>query len=177
MTEKKLIDIAPVPGVESHVGLLLASLERGTKEWMGELGKVGPERIVWQPFEGGHSIGALILHNADVEAFWLHDVAAHQPLSAEEAAALMGEQTNQYGVSWPTPPKKPLSWYVERMQSVRSRTLDLIVPMTDPAAEHMHGDTFFTLRWLLHHVITHEAYHGGQAVLLKLMQAKGSRAE
>jgi uncharacterized damage-inducible protein DinB len=26
----------------------------------------------------------------------------------------------------------------------------------------------FSLRWLLQHVITHEAYHGGQAALLKL---------
>jgi len=34
----------------------------------------------------------------------------------------------------------------------------------------MRGEREFTLSWLMTHVIVHEAYHGGQAILLLLQQ-------
>lgn len=72
------IDIVPVSGLNVQVGLLLAALDNTTTEWRQELGDVPDEAVVWQPFPGGHSIGALLLHMADVEAYWLHEIAAGQ---------------------------------------------------------------------------------------------------
>jgi uncharacterized damage-inducible protein DinB len=174
------VDIVPAEGMDVQTGLLLSVLEDVTKEWTGELdelGEVTEEQIIWQVFPNGHSIGGLILHIADVEAFWLHQVGAGQTRSAEELALLLSEETQQYQFQWPAPPPEPLSWYLAQHQAVRERTRTLIRRVNDPEHTGVHRGTEFTLRWLLNHIISHEAYHGGQAVLLALMQTTGRQGE
>ncbi len=158
--------------VEPSVALLLAVLEGGTQEWLEELGEVSDAEIVWQPFPGGHSVGALILHIADVEAHWLHEVAAGAARTPGEAATLLSEETDQYAIRWPAPPRQPLAWYLAQRAAVRARTLELVAALTDLERVSVRGEEEFTLRWLLSHVIQHESYHGGQAVLLALLQRK-----
>lgn len=106
------IDVAPLAGLDIQVVLLLAALDNTTGEWREQLGDVPDEALIWQPFPGGHSIGVLLLHMADVEAYWLHEVAAGQERTSEELRALLSEEIRQYQVQWPTPPAQPLSWYI-----------------------------------------------------------------
>lgn len=167
-----LVDVTPLPGADPQVGLLLSMLDVATQEWREELGAVSPEEIVRQPFPGGHSIGALILHIADVEAFWLHEVATGLCRTPEQRALWLTDETDQDAVSWPTPPLEPLSWYYEVHDDVRRRTRALLSEIHDLEHKGAHKDWEFTLRWLLQHVITHEAYHGGQAVYLALQHKK-----
>jgi uncharacterized damage-inducible protein DinB len=164
------IDIVPVPDADIQVGLLLSVLENVSREWIGELGAIPDAFLTWQPFPGGHSIGALILHIADVEAHWLHSVAAGVPRSEKELETLLSVETNQYAVEWPVPPAQPLEWYLEQHRAIRERTRRYILELNDPDHISIRGEREFTLRWLLGHVASHEAYHGGQAVLLALMQ-------
>jgi uncharacterized damage-inducible protein DinB len=160
------VDIVPVEGVHPEIGLLLAMLDDVTKKWTNELGRVSKETIVWQPRPEAHSIGALILHISDVEAFWLHEVGAGQPLTEAHNLLFLSEATQQYAGRWPTPPKRPLSWYMPQHQSIRERTREFVRNLNDPEHVGRYGKREFTLRWLLHHIISHEAYHDGQAVLL-----------
>lgn len=166
------VDIVPDAGAaEPGIALLLAVLDNTTREWReDELGDVPDETVGWQPFPHGHSIGALILHIADVEAFWLHEVAAGRARTDEERRALLSQETDQDAVRWPVPPRQPLSWYFAGHDEVRARTRELILPLTDLERATPHREADFTLRWLLGHVIAHEAYHGGQAVFLSLMR-------
>jgi uncharacterized damage-inducible protein DinB len=167
------VDIAPVAGAEARVGLLLAVLDDATREWREELGEVTEDQIVYQPFPNGHSIGGLILHMADVEAFWLYQVAAGKERAEEELKTLLSEETQQYKVEWPTPPRRPLSWYLAQQDAVRDRTRQTVLALNDLEHTALLDEEVFTLRWLLSHVISHEAYHGGQAVLLSLLQKAG----
>lgn len=171
------VDVVPVAGLDVQVGLLLAALDNTTAEWRQELGDVPDESIAWQAFPGGHSIGALLLHMADVEANWLHEVAAGRERTPEELQTLLSGETHQYQVQWPAPPAQPLAWYYARQDAVRARTRELVAALNDPehtgkrpARRKKPVGPDFTLRWLLTHVISHEAYHGGQAVLLSLMR-------
>jgi uncharacterized damage-inducible protein DinB len=170
--KKIRLDVKPVAGLDSQTGLLLAMLDDGTKEWRSELGRVAQEAIVWQPYSDGHSIGGEVLHIADVEAYWIQEVAYRKPLSEAELKTLLSKETKQYSFCWPTPPKKPLSWYFAQHDRMRQRTRKIVRELADPeylAHRKKRTKSYeFTLRWLLHHVITHEAYHGGQAVLLAL---------
>jgi uncharacterized damage-inducible protein DinB len=133
------------------------------------LGALPEEAIVWQPVPGRHSIGAIILHIADVEAFWLYQVADGKARDPEEVARLLSAETDQYGLRWPEAPRQPLSWYFAQHDAIRARTRETICRLNDPEHIGHLRDNEFTLRWLLHHVMIHEAYHGGQAVLLALM--------
>jgi uncharacterized damage-inducible protein DinB len=172
---KKRVDVKPVAGLDPQVGLLLAMLGDGTREWREELGQVPEDAVVWQPFPQGHSIGALILHLADSESFWIQEVAAGQARTPEEVKALLSEETDQYAINWPIPPKKPLGWYFEQHDRIRKETRRTVRRLADPEHIGRRGEREFTLRWVLHHVITHEAYHGGQAVLLALQYAHRER--
>lgn len=172
----RLVDLKPDENLDLQLGLLLAMLDDGTAEWREELEEMegfSQDAITWQPFPNGHSIGSVILHIADVEASWIHAVAAGQTRSEEELRRLLSAETQQDIAKWPAPPNEPLAWYWEQCDEVRKRTHQLVREMGDPKhiGSRSARKTDFTLRWMLHHVITHEAYHGGQAVLLALQHA------
>ena len=84
----------------------------------------------------------------------------------EERKLLMADQTVVDEWRWPEPPHQPLSWYFELHDRIRARTLES-VRRWPPAETAIEWDGRpRTLRWVMGHVIQHEAYHGGQAVLL-----------
>ncbi len=170
MTQR--IDVLPAPGSDPQIGLLLAMLDDGTNDWREELGDVPDAMLLRQPFPGGHSVGALILHIADVEAYWLHELGAGQARSDEELVRLLSKETQQYDLSWPRPPAQPLSWFFAQHDEIRARTRQVVSTWDDPALVSSRDDTEFTRRWLLHHVLTHESYHGGQAVLLSILHGR-----
>ncbi len=163
-----LIDAEPLPGYKEPYGLLCAILQDGTREWRLELDPdLSEDAVVWQPHPSMHSIGAIILHIAMAEVFWFEKFALDLPWDPDERKLLMVEETDVDAWSWPAPPRQPLSWYFELHDRIRARTLESIKkwPAADSSKLDWDGDPR-TLRWVLGHVIQHEAYHGGQAVLL-----------
>ena len=167
--EAEAVDVKPVADLNAQTGLLLAQLEAGTQEWREELGDISEAAVIWQPVPHGHSVGAILLHIADVEAYWLYEVAAGRSRSPEELSRLLSEETQQYAMQWPTPPLQTLGWYYAQHDAIRARTRQIVRELDDPEHIGTRRGQGFTLRWLLHHVVTHEAYHSGQAVLLSLM--------
>lgn len=162
-----LVDSAPLPGYPEPYGLLCAILQDGTHEWRGELDPDLPEEaVVWQPHPGAHSIGGVILEIAAVEVFWFERFALGIEPDTEERKLLMADDIDVDAWNWPVPHRKPLSWYFDLHDRIRARTLEAIKswPPAETAIE-WHGRPR-TLRWVLGHVIQHEAYHGGQALLL-----------
>lgn len=159
-------DIAPVPGFRPEIGLLLASLQDGTREWRQNLGEPPIEAITWQATPSGHTIGALILHMIDVEVYWLEHVIGGRERDEEDERLLMSAEVRQYEGVWPGPPAKPISWYYELQDRYRKRLWKSL--------ETIEPDTFFstgeqiesTARWVVSHIAQHDSYHGGQAVLI-----------
>lgn len=163
---RKLYDAAPLERCQPDFGLMAAILQDGTREWREELEGVTEDAIVWQPFPGGHSIGAVLFHIIEVESYWIETVCMGLPEDEALLKETMADQIKQYEFKWPIPPRKPLSYYFALHDEVRARTLKHIQSLTDPAAVKSRKDYDVTVRWVLGHVIQHEAYHGGQIVLL-----------
>ena len=162
-----LIDAEPLPGYQEPYGLLCAILQDGTREWRGELdADLSEDAVVWQPHPGTHSIGGVILEIAAVEIFWFEKFALDIPYDPEEMKLLMADQIDVDAWRWPPPHRQPITWYFELHDRIRARTLENIKKWpTADFARDLHGNPR-TMRWVLGHVIQHEAYHGGQAVLL-----------
>lgn len=169
------IDLPFASHPDPEIAVLLSLLANTTNEWREMLAVVPPDLVVRQLHADGHSIGAVLLHIADVEGFWLHEGFSGQVRPPEVVDALLSKETDQAHVHWPTPPAETVEWYYARLDAVRARTLDLARTLRSADQVLMHparlGKTY-TARWLLGHVVTHEAYHGGQAVLLSLMPAR-----
>ena len=171
-------DAQPLPGYPEPYGLLSAVLIDGTNEWRWEMDPDLPEEaLVWQAYPGGHSIGGIMLHIISVEIGWFERYVLGLDRDPEESALLMVEAFDVDEWQWPTPPRRPLSWYFDLHDRIRARTLDGIRGWPDADVSIIRGDRSRTPRWVLGHVIQHEAYHGGQAVLLQRLwqlKSKGS---
>jgi uncharacterized damage-inducible protein DinB len=162
-------DVEPLPDYIPEYGLMLAMMQDGTREWRDELGEIEPEGIVWQVAPGSYSIGGVLLHIAECEVHWFESFLQGKEMDPAEEKLLMCKEIQQYEGKWPTPPKEPLSYYYEILDGVRTRTLETFKSMGDPSAmrANNHGREEVSVGWVLSHVVTHESYHGGQAVLLK----------
>lgn len=168
-------DVAPLPGYREPYGLLAAILQDGTNEWRLELDQDLPaEAMVWQAYPSGHSIGGCILHNIAVEVFWFEQYVLDRVFDPEEKRLLQWDETDVDTWIWAVPHHEPLSWYFALQDRFRSRILESIKSFPAPDAPISYdGGKGRTPRWVFGHVIQHEAYHGGQAVLLqKLWQSR-----
>jgi uncharacterized damage-inducible protein DinB len=169
-------DIATVAARNPEIALLLAEMEHGTRKLRGQLGELDEDALTWQPYPNAHSIGAILIHIAGCEAGWLHEVAAGIALEEDPEAKLMGGQPiDQFAEIWPTPPRKPLAWYYEQHDAIRKQTIELLSKMEDSTQQRpitWSPNNHVSIRWMLHHVTEHEAYHMGQAVLLSLIRNK-----
>lgn len=160
-------DAPPIAGLPSPYDLLAGVLVDGTREWRSELpADLPPEAVVWQPHPGLHSIGAIMLHIMAVEVLWFERFVLDLPLSQQERDLFMLAETDVDEWRWPTPPRQPLSWYYEQHDTVRARMLEGLKNWPPADVDIDDDGEKITPRWVLGHVIQHEAYHGGQAVLL-----------
>ncbi|MBX3119859.1 MAG: DinB family protein [Fimbriimonadaceae bacterium] len=158
-------DLQIPDGFDPQVALLLGALQDSTREWRDNLGKPPVEAIVWQPYPHAHSIGAELLHMADTDAYWFETFAAGKARPRGEIKRLMVDQTKIYGAKWPEPPREPIEWYFDMMDRIRERSVEALRGLS---ADTLYERKTFscTLRWVLAHVVEHDSYHGGQAVLL-----------
>lgn len=165
-------DIAPEGDISVELGILIATLQDGTREWRENLETPPQEAMCWQPYPDGPSIGGLILHMASCEAYWLGKVVGGLTLDENDPAIAYDMTMDQYIPSWPIPPDKPLSWYYEIQDKQRLQTIAWIQAHDAPAAEYKRRESTFTYRWAVAHQVEHDSYHGGQAVLLHEMWKK-----
>ncbi len=171
----QIIDLAPSSCADPELSVLLSLLALTTDKWREELGDVPRHIVTRQTGAGGQSIGGLLLHIADVEGYWLHEAISGQVRPPEVTRALLSDETDQYNAHWPTPPDQPLKWYYARLDEVRAQTTAWVQTLTSAGQVLAHptrAERTYTAQWLLGHVLTHEAYHGGQAVLLSLLYTR-----
>lgn len=158
-------DVAPIAGFDLSIGILLASLQDSTREWREELGEPPIEAIQWQPAPNMHSIGALILHIADVELYWFSEFAAGNEIDPQDLKLMLSEEIQQDEVQWPVPPAEPIQWYFDLHDRMREKAWKAIQGI-EPERVYERQSYSCTLRWIAAHVVEHDSYHGGQAVLL-----------
>ncbi|HJP82806.1 MAG TPA: DinB family protein [Fimbriimonadaceae bacterium] len=167
----RVYDVEPASGYSGDYGFLVSALQDGTRHWREELGDVPDDAIAFQPIPKGHSIGGVLLHMIDVEAFWIETAALSRERSEDEMRELFSKENDVFAFRWVVPPRRPLSYYFELQDKVRARTLESIKSFPEPSTViSMEGwTTAVTARWIINHVIAHESYHGGQLVMLKAM--------
>ncbi|MBI5707676.1 MAG: DinB family protein [Armatimonadetes bacterium] len=171
--EEVTTDLQEFNHLPEPYGLLAGILLDGTREWRGELDSdLPPEAISWQPDPGGHSIGSIILHIADVESFWFERVLMGLPSDPNQDKLLLSEETKVEIGEWPTVAPRPINAYLAMHDQIRERTLKAIASWPSPGSLLPYKEWEFTARWIVGHVIQHESYHGGQAILLQEMWRK-----
>jgi len=164
--------LEPVAGVSNEIGFYLAGMNEVRAQLSDAVRDLTVEQIAKRAVEGAHSIGELLLHIGEAEWWWTECIMeghkltrkdknspfwdvlkypekfASQNLSAEDCLRIVGEIRENTGT-------KLAAFAGDDM---------------DKALFNMkrRGNKYeFSLRWILHHLIDHEAQHKGQILMLK----------
>lgn len=160
------LEIEPWKGFSPELGLLVATWQDGLNEWLDHLGTPSPEAMVWQMTPNGPSIGGLFLHIAGCELFWLQEVGDGESVDPTDVAWAYDSELDQFAGQWPTPPAESFEWYLSMLKEHRHASYERVARHSDPNSIHERWDIQHTYRWIVAHLLEHDSYHGGQAVLL-----------
>ena len=123
--------------------------------------------------QGPNSVGALLRHVALVELDWiLTDVGRGEGLPDGTPAVLRLEGP----MAEPGP--RSIEEYVQALDFARAVTVDRLsrLPASEMSEEREYVDEqvhrVFDVRWILHHLVVHEAHHLGQ---IASQRAQGAR--
>jgi uncharacterized damage-inducible protein DinB len=164
---QQFFELVPLPQIASpELAVLAAALVEGTREWREEMNLVPttPEAMQYRVRPNGHSAGSVLAHIAYVEARWMSRLGC--PFTSDEGERLGCHLTNVDEAFWADAGgdyQAILDWQDE----VRLRTLACLIGLdADQVTEFRDGQPDYTAAWVVNHLIGHEAYHAGQAVLL-----------
>jgi uncharacterized damage-inducible protein DinB len=162
--------IEPTPGFAGELGIWVASLDDVRRRTLEAVADLTPEQLSWKPPSGGNSIGQLLRHIAIVELDWvLTDLSRGEPMPKDAPPIV------QLDGAMADPGPQPLEIFVAALAYARKETKarlgrygrDEIETIREYAGDGARK--VFNVRWILLHLIDHEAQHTGQILSVKRM--------
>ena len=172
--------VAPDGFRSREVALFLAQMDDQNRRLTEDTRGATTEELEWQPARGMNSIGMLLAHIAIVEVFWIQVAVT----GSREV-----DPTPQIGIGidddgMPIPEEgahpamlagKPLAFYDDLLARARAHAKQVTAGWTDAELDkewtltrRRTGATYqVSLRWILYHILEHEAGHYGQVNLLR----------
>ncbi len=167
--------LVPHPGLSSGIGYYLSGMEEVRDQLRQAVSGIDNEHLGRPAFLGAHSIGALVLHIGEAEWWWMTcNVSGHQLTDEDRAAPYWDVLEDPDGFI-----KKGFSaeFCFQELDKIRNQTRDVLFTFDDSDLEkefhfERNGKNYeYSLRWILHHLIDHEAQHKGQILMLKRLMA------
>jgi uncharacterized damage-inducible protein DinB len=167
--------LTPHAGLSTGIGYYLSGMEEVRSQLTAAVRTV-PDDLIGKPaFLGAHSIGGLVLHIGEAEWFWMQMVVSGHNLTDEDREAACWdilddlERVAQRGYT--------AEFCLSEIEKIRNQTRDVLFSYNDKDLERIitferKGQTTeYNLRYILHHLIDHEAQHKGQIFMLKRLMA------
>lgn len=172
MTQRVL---TPHPGLSTGIGYYLSGMEE-VRSQLVETVQTIPDDLIGKPaFLGAHSIGGLVLHIGEAEWFWMQMVVSGHRLTEEDKQAPFWDILDD--VEAVARKGYTTAFCLQEAEKIRNQTRDVLFSYNDKDLERIitferRGKTTeHNLRWILHHLIDHEAQHKGQILMLKRLMA------
>lgn len=161
----------PAAGVAREIGFYLAGMDEVRAQLREAVSGISNADIGRLAVPETHSIGALVLHIGEAEWWWMQcNVAGHQ-LTNEDARAAFWDVLKE-------PDRVASNGYsaefcLAQADRIREQTRSLLASFAEGdldrtfSFERRETTEERSLRWILHHLIDHEAQHKGQILMLK----------
>jgi len=157
--------------MNDQIQLLKWMLEDVRKETVSGVGHLSKDQLFQAPVEGEPSIGSYLMHLGECDMSW------QEILSGTEQPADLKKRCyfdKWFDVPDPDPPKEPIevNEYLETIAATRKNFLDYINGMNDDQLEEevimkrKSGEVKIKKKWIIYHIIEHEAHHRGQMFML-----------
>ena len=167
--------LTPHPGLSTNIGYYLSGMEEVRSQVVAAVKDI-PDDLIGKPaFLGAHSIGGLVLHIGEAEWFWMQMVVSGHQLTEEDKKAACWDILDD--VDAVTRHGYTTDFCLQEVEKIRNQTRDVLFSYNDKDLERTINyerqgyPTEHNLRWILHHLIDHEAQHKGQILMLKRLMA------
>jgi len=189
---RSLIRISPKARAP-EVASFFAQLDELSGRMFRALADASPDELAWQPRRGMNTIGMLLAHSAMTETFWI--VLATGVTTVDEAERAMTGLWNvpadfdgMPAAADAGPPRTLAGWTIERFREFHDRARrfakrragKLGKKDVDRELKLVRPDGSYRItnpRWVLYHVLEHQAGHYGQMLLLRHQyKVRGSEA-
>lgn len=166
--ERRVLKLAT--GVSPEIGFYLSGIEKVRAQIRQAAADLTPEELARRVTPTAHQIGNLILHVGEAEASWIHETVGGRALGEEEKRfAHICDTTETDFVT----KNYSAAECIERLDEIGRRSHEILARFTDEDLERFFGYERVgvkfeaSLRWILIHLIEHEATHKGQITMLK----------
>ena len=165
--------LTPVDGFDREVGLCFAQMEDVRGALVLGVEDLSTETLARRAYAGANTIGTLLVHIAEAELFWMQEVIRGEPLTQSQRSDYRFDVFGKPGA--PAVEPHDFGWFRKRLDEVRTQTGSVLRPLKDHELESrrvwsddkLGEKREFTVRWILHYLLGHEAHHRGQIFLLK----------
>ncbi|MFN2509885.1 MAG: DinB family protein [Pyrinomonadaceae bacterium] len=165
----------PAQGFSPAIGFFVSGMEEVREQLEQAVEGMSEQQLGVRAVPGAHSIAALLLHIGEAEWWWMQcNVFGHKLTREDRQAPYWDVLKDPDGVA-----SKLYSaqFCLDEIAKIRKLTRNLLASFNDDDLErfisferggerHEHS-----LRWILHHLIDHEAQHKGQILMLKRLLA------
>jgi len=161
----------PAPGVSQEIGFYLGGMEEVREQLSEAVAGMSDDHIGRPAVSDAHSIGALVLHIGEAEWYWMQCVVSGHKVTDEiRCAPYWDVLKDPKGFS---DRSYSAEFCLNEIKKIREQTHETLAAFKDSDLERIFsiergGETHErSLRWILHHLIDHEAQHKGQILMLK----------
>jgi uncharacterized damage-inducible protein DinB len=160
-----------VPGFPTEIGFYLDGMEEVREQLREAVAGMSDDQIGRAAVPGAHAIAALVLHIGEAEWYWMRGVISGDKVTDEIRQAAYWDVLKE--------PKRfseksfSAEFCLNEIRKIRQQTHQTLASMDDSSLDRVFtfergGETHeLSLRWILHHLIDHEAQHKGQILMLK----------
>ena len=163
--------LIPRDELSREIGLLVAGFEDVRKQTVSLLMDLSAEELSQRAAPSLNQIGSLAIHLAKNEFWWIHAVYAGRNLTDEERRRFyLDDDTLEADF---TNIGFQAEDCIRLMTASHDLTLSTLAGVSDSELENVFPHPSdgpgvrSSLRWILHHLIDHEANHKGQISMLK----------
>ena len=163
--------LSPAPGVAEKLGYYLSGMDEVREQLREVVNGMSDEHLARRAVPGAHSIGALVLHIGESEWWWMQCIINGHELTEEDRqkpfwdVLVNPDEFARHGYT--------AQYCLDLIDDIRKQTRHLLASFSENDLERVfhhtrRGRTIeVSLRWVLHHLIDHEAQHKGQILMLK----------
>jgi uncharacterized damage-inducible protein DinB len=154
---------------QNQINLMIYMLEDIRKITLAGVRGLTKEQLFTPPAAGEYPIGAYLMHLGEAELGWL------ETLSGEKQPEELMKRA--YGNAWfdpvpgqENPPTKPIEVdeYLNTLAEIRQRLKNYMLTLNDSELDDVitRGKDKISKKWMIYHLIEHEAHTRGQMFLL-----------
>jgi uncharacterized damage-inducible protein DinB len=157
----------------SQVKLLLWMLDDVRRETLKGIDGLNKEQLFNPPVVGEYPIGAYLMHLGEVDAYWYSVMSGNQ-MNDEIKKRVYYDAWFDTKPEKYAPPEEPLELdeYIEAITETRDTVKHYMRSLNDGDLDEIviqkgsGGEKERMRKWVIYHLIEHEAHHRGQIFLL-----------